>query len=316
MRYNIRDLYKANGQVKPFLGDVVTLSHLPFMAEYLGKVNGSDLDAFTSIDRRFARLYASFEPTYNADDIGDATASEVLTEFKADILAMLVANMKKYTQFYELQKAKYDPIENYNMIERGKDETTGTHSEETRLGTQKTTSSLGEQSVTNEYGAVTNTVSVGAVSATDEVGQRTDSTTGKVSGYNESALIDANASEVVSGHQTNTHSEKARTDSTDTNAHTDTSTTSSRADTMTTEQTTPTNTSGTDSNTFNHELTRSGNIGVTTTQQMMEQEVKFWDSFNFYKVIFDDIVKSLCNLNDGGYDTHLTPLMNVIMKGE
>ena len=47
--------------------------------------------------------------------------------------------------------------------------------------------------------------------------------------------------------------------------------------------------SGSDTRTRNYRLTRSGNIGVTTTQQMIEQErnIAIWDFF--YKVVFPDV---------------------------
>lgn len=316
MRYNIRDLYKVNGTGKPFLGDSTALGSLPFMTEYLGKVPGSHLDMFKNIDRRFVRLYGSFEPTYNSDDMGGGSVEDVLAEFKDDILAMLISDMKKYSQFYELTKLEYNPIENYNMVEGGTDTTNAKHSEQSDSGTSLMTNNYGTQTNTSDFGAVENTVSIGGTKTTEDIGGRTDTTTGKVSGYNDTTLVDANASESSSGSQKNVSTEDPRTDSNNTKAHTDTVTTSAREDTVMHEQINPSTSSGTNDVAVDHHLTRTGNIGVTTTQQMMDQEVKFWDAFSFYKVIFDDIIKSMCNLNDGGYDVHLTPLMNVIMKGE
>lgn len=40
---------------------------------------------------------------------------------------------------------------------------------------------------------------------------------------------------------------------------------------------------------LDHSLTRSGNIGVTTTQQMLEQELNIWDVFDYFEIIFKDI---------------------------
>lgn len=37
-----------------------------------------------------------------------------------------------------------------------------------------------------------------------------------------------------------------------------------------------------------------GNIGVTTNQQMMEQEVNFWTSFSFYKIVATKFMFDLC----------------------
>lgn len=44
------------------------------------------------------------------------------------------------------------------------------------------------------------------------------------------------------------------------------------------------------------ELTRSGNIGVTTSQQMIQSEIELrQDLYNFYNIIYDDVDSILCN---------------------
>ena len=42
------------------------------------------------------------------------------------------------------------------------------------------------------------------------------------------------------------------------------------------------------------ELTRHGNIGVTTSQQMLESEVTLREKVNFYNIVLNDIAKLLC----------------------
>jgi hypothetical protein len=46
------------------------------------------------------------------------------------------------------------------------------------------------------------------------------------------------------------------------------------------------------SGTEHYKLTRSGNIGVTTTQQMLESEIALW-RWNFFEQVFSDIDKEL-----------------------
>lgn len=41
------------------------------------------------------------------------------------------------------------------------------------------------------------------------------------------------------------------------------------------------------------EISRKGNIGVTMTQQLLDAERKFWESFDFYNLIIKDIVNFL-----------------------
>lgn len=50
---------------------------------------------------------------------------------------------------------------------------------------------------------------------------------------------------------------------------------------------------GTDTQTRNYELTRSGNIGVTTSQQMIESQRTLWMWKYFYSVVFPDIDRVL-----------------------
>lgn len=48
--------------------------------------------------------------------------------------------------------------------------------------------------------------------------------------------------------------------------------------------------SGTDTDTRNYTLTRSGNIGVTTSQQMLQSEIDLWQ-WDFFQTVFRDIDK-------------------------
>lgn len=48
-----------------------------------------------------------------------------------------------------------------------------------------------------------------------------------------------------------------------------------------------------DKTTYNSTLTRSGNIGVTTSQQMIEQEINLWKWNYFRDVVFPDVAKAL-----------------------
>lgn len=62
--------------------------------------------------------------------------------------------------------------------------------------------------------------------------------------------------------------------------------------------------STTEAHTDKHTTTieRAGNIGVTSTMDLLTQEERYWRAFDFYKIIFDDIVRELCTLYDPGVD--------------
>lgn len=51
--------------------------------------------------------------------------------------------------------------------------------------------------------------------------------------------------------------------------------------------------SGSDTHTRNYTMTRSGNIGVTTSQQMLESERELWMWHYFYDVVFPDVDRVL-----------------------
>ena len=143
-------------------------------------------------------------------------------------------------------------------------------------------------------------------------GQRTDTTSTSVYGFDSSSSVPSNSGQSVKGSQTNsgtatTGTQEAVTDThtgTDTSAHSGQDTlghsgtitdahsgqdsvghTGTIADANTG---TDTSTSGTRKDTGKRDLTRSGNIGVTTTQQMIEQERRV-AQFSFIKVIANDI---------------------------
>lgn len=316
MRFNLRELYKANGARKPFLGDPAQLTALPFMAEYLANVEGLEIAAYTQIDRNLVRKHGLFEPLYNAPEIGTENIDDVLDEFKQDVFALLVKNRVAYQHLFALNGLTYDPIANYDKHSTittkhdGTENTTannGDHSETHNMGAQATTTNYGKQDTSTEYGSV---------STQDSIGQVTVTTDHKVSGYNDPSMTEASQDVQATAASTNGHTEQARTDTESTAEHADTVNSGAREDSVTTTQTkdATSNTASNYTDTVTDET--KGNIGVTTTQQMMESEVKFWDSYNFYDKIFEDILKTLCTRYDGGYDPMETPLFNVLKRGE
>ena len=45
---------------------------------------------------------------------------------------------------------------------------------------------------------------------------------------------------------------------------------------------------------YDRTLTRKGNIGVTTTQQMMESEIELWNKLDVYGIVAKDIIGEIC----------------------
>ena len=225
----------------------------------------------------------------------------------AEILLQLFAD--KWARLYDLYTAEYNPLENYNMVESGLDTNTKTGSLD-RSGAITRTGSL------DRSGAITKT---GSESVSDDItysGKESNTRTGniedsgakadnhadrdsKIYGYNYSTGFNSESDTQQSSHKnTQTYNNLKdetsftnRTDSRDiTTTFTDRADTDSRKDTYN-------NIADTDTRkeTYNnikdtgvHNLTRAGNIGVMTTQQMFEQEIEIRRNL-YFETVFSDI---------------------------
>jgi hypothetical protein len=168
----------------------------------------------------------------------------------------------KWSKLYATVTAEYDPIENYNMTET-------IHEEGSNTGTVQNES----QAIGNNTS--TETLTHGKVETT---GSESDAEQhNKVYGFNSATASDHDES---TGHNevTQTVTDSGE-DETETVTNTDDSIESTRTDNLAHETETT--------------HTRSGNIGVTTSQQMLtaERELQMW---NFYNQVFSDLDSILC----------------------
>ena len=171
-----------------------------------------------------------------------------------------------WTKLWATTQFEYEPIENYNMVEEltgtssttyGKTTTTTNNLTHSKSGTQKLDDSSTETTTPELTNKSTNTVN--GFNSTD--GVTSGSTTTAASGTNKVTR---------SGSDTTTFN-TSDTD-TGTQAHAD---------------------GGSDTGTNSHTLTRHGNIGVTTSQQMIESERNMWIWNFFHDTVFPDIDKTL-----------------------
>ena len=98
----------------------------------------------------------------------------------------------------------------------------------------------------------------------DNIGSQNASNVNKVTGYNSSAENTNDSSDSQTGSREDTHQ----------------FTKGQEQDTARSQ--------GTDG----HTLRRYGNIGVMTIEDMLQKHDNFWQLFNFYKIVFDDICKN------------------------
>lgn len=223
-----------------------------------------------------------------------------------------------WQKLWDTLKFEYNPIENYDMVETGEDVTIGTdkgetsrsttygrqeahdfRDETTDTGTVDTTrTSEGDGSrtttgeVTREHGEVITTTrnetqdrehGVYGFNTTDPASPAshdTDETNLTNSDTHSGADVDSSTG-TETNHQTGSETDKeTRSFSIDK----DTTGTIKHTGTDTEEGTT----SGERNTTLTHSLTRHGNIGVTTSQQMIESERSLW-LWKFFDHVFRDL---------------------------
>lgn len=124
--------------------------------------------------------------------------------------------------------------------------------------------SMTETGTDRNVGSGTNSTTYGAGTKTDNLGATESNTLEKTYGFNSEGA--SNKGSVT----------------TNGNAVTNTETTAERTDSG----------SATSENQLTHSLSRSGNIGTTTTQQMLQSELEL-RNYNFYAQVFMDIDKYL-----------------------
>ena len=195
---------------------------------------------------------------------GDVLTEAEKTMIATSILAVCGVNWGKQ---WETMSFKYDPIENYSMQEQmtndrivdeyGKTRTQTYNLQHTKAGTEQDAPNLKDTTTPN-------------LTTTDE---------NVVHGFN-------STNAVPSDEQTKRATGTSETMRTGTDTHTY-NTTDTDTGTQTDDD------GGSDTRTRNYTLTRSGNIGVTTSQQMIESERALW-MWNFFKnVVFPDIDRVL-----------------------
>lgn len=213
----------------------------------------------------------------------------ILTSDQRIVLAdiLLTKYRNKWSRLYAVESAEYNPIENYSMVEEEtpdisrrrqvsndyeerdvksfdrditREERATDDFSETDTTTTKTdyTVSTDTETASDIYGFNSNS----PVPSNEANGNSTVHTTGaendnvvttgreKVGGMISTETADGDANK-----ETNVHTQAGYVEETETGTR---------------------------------ELTRSGNIGVTTSQQMLESEIALWE-WNFYETVFNDV---------------------------
>ena len=202
----------------------------------------------------------------------------------------------QWDKLYRVLSEEYNPIENYSMVE---EETPNITRTETPDITKTETPDLIKTETPDITRVESPEVEKGrTTSAQSDFSVTTDSDTASdVYGFNSNSPVpqaETNGNSTVTTRgdadknvTTETETETGTRTTTETGTRTETET-GTLTETETGTRTTTETGTRTETETGNRRLTRSGNIGVTTSQQMLESEIKLWE-WNFYETVFKNV---------------------------
>lgn len=208
---------------------------------------------------------------YLSRTIPEQITPDLETVVQEAILSYINRNDYKFRTLFATEEFDYNPIENYNMTENmTNDQTVTQYGKVSTLVKDKDSTDTRTLDLTDGRSVDLTDENTPSTTSTHTLNDVTAVETSEIEGFNSSDFVDSgrktnvgsgNETTVMSGTDTTTHS------GTDDTTHSGTDTlvrSGSDTDTDTL--------SGSDTATRNYELTRTGNIGVTTSQQMIESE--------------------------------------------
>lgn len=218
------------------------------------------------------------------------------------IVNLYNVNKYKYETLYNTTLLKYEPLQNYNRTEEVTDNTERSGTNDTTFGSRTDTSTTNN---TTNIGAQDNTNTDNETTKIGTINTETNSSTSKkgsesnekeVAPYDAETYYNQEKDTLSFTNRTDTNTSTTTTDArTDTRTNTTTEKVGAREDTTTSstsnilgEHTDATNRN--ENETYTHKSHMYGNIGVTTSQQMLESERKV-AYFNFVSIVAHDIIK-------------------------
>ena len=218
------------------------------------------------------------------------------------IVNLYNANKYKYETLYNTTLLKYEPLQNYDRTEEITDKTERTGTDDTTFGSRTDTSKANN---TTNIGAQDNTNKDDETTKIGAINTETNSSTSKKGSESNEKEVAPYDSENYYKQEKDTLSFTNRSDTnnstTTTNARTDTRTNTITEKVGARKDTTESSTSNTfgghtdatnrnENETYTHKSHMYGNIGVTTSQQMLESEREV-AYFNFVSIVAHDIIK-------------------------
>lgn len=239
---------------------------------------------------------------------GDAISTIEKQTLSETLIAIYGIN---WTKQWATLSAQYNPIQNYDMtetmtndvteIEYGKINTTQNNLSHTKTGTETNVPDVSNARTVSLEERKTGTETEEPNLTETQTPNLTNTTDNGVFGFNSSSASNSDTQiETTTGTNTNRRTGTDQTTFNTTVANSGTDTVRKTGTETTTYNTTDANTgtqtntdSGSDTHTRNYELHRVGNIGVTTSQQMLESERNLWIWNYFHSVVFPDVNRVL-----------------------
>lgn len=218
-----------------------------------------------------------------------------LTDNSKTMLAMSIFSIysNKWSKLYRILSLEYEPIENYNMIETEKTTSTNENTDTITTNTTNSNDVTETNTGTNTTNDSENTTGKNTITDSRTIAENNSVTNNNsLYGFNSTSGVNAdsqNGTETRNTTDNNTHNDDLK--GTRTNEHSENINTSKvtaqKNDIKDVKDGTHTENGSQD-----RTLSRHGNIGVTTSQQMINSEIELWQ-WNFFSEVFKDIDKIL-----------------------
>lgn len=218
-----------------------------------------------------------------------------LTENSKIMLAMSIFSIysNKWNRLYRILSLEYEPIENYNMTETEKTTSTNENTDTITTNTTNSNDVTETNTGTNTANDSENTTGKNTITDSKTVAENNNVTNNNsLYGFNSASGVNAdsqNGTETRDITDNNTHNDDLK--GTRTNEHSEniniSKVTAQKNDVKDIKDGTHTENGSQD-----RTLTRNGNIGVTTSQQMLNSEIELWQ-WDFFSGVFKDIDKIL-----------------------
>lgn len=218
-----------------------------------------------------------------------------LTDNSKTMLAMSIFSIysNKWSRLYHILSLEYEPIENYNMTETEKITSSNENTDTITTNTTNSNDVTETNTGTNTANDSENTTGKNTITDSRTIAENNNVTNNNsLYGFNSASGVNAdsqNGTETRDTTDNNTHNDDLK--GTRTNEHTENINTS-KVTAQKNDIKDVKDGTHTENGTQDRTLARHGNIGVTTSQQMLNSEIELWQ-WDFFSGVFKDIDKIL-----------------------